>query len=132
MKIIRYQDPSNAIHYGVERPDGTRVEMSGDPFGTYSATDRPAQVRKLLAPIVPTAFLCIGLNYRRHAEEGKQEIPKYPVLFMKSPGAVQNPGDPIQLPRHLASNSVDYECELAVVISKRCKNVTKAQALEYV
>lgn len=132
MKIIRYQDPNNAIHYGVERPDATRVELSGDPFGTYSATDRPAQVRKLLAPVVPTAFLCIGLNYRRHAEEGKQEIPKYPVLFMKSPGAVQNPGDPIQLPRHLASNSVDYECELAVVIGKRGKNIPKAKAFDHV
>jgi len=51
---------------------------------------------------------------------------------MKSPGAVQNPGDPIVLPVHLRSDEVDYECELAVVIGKRCKNVSKANALDYV
>jgi 2-keto-4-pentenoate hydratase/2-oxohepta-3-ene-1,7-dioic acid hydratase in catechol pathway len=86
----------------------------------------------LLAPVQPTAILCIGLNYRKHAEEGKAKIPQYPVLFVKSPGAVQNPGDPIELPTHLKSNQVDYECELAVVIGKRCKNATKENALDYV
>ena len=89
-------------------------------------------MRKLLAPVVPTAILCIGLNYRRHAAEGNAPIPKWPVLFMKSPGAVQNPGDPIVLPRHLASDQVDYECELAVVIGRRCKNVSRGDALSYV
>jgi len=89
-------------------------------------------VQKLLAPVAPVALFCIGLNYRRHAEEGKAPIPAYPVLFMKNPAAVQNPGDPIVLPRHLRSEEVDYECELAVVIGKRCKNVPKETALEYV
>jgi len=89
-------------------------------------------VEKLLAPIAPVAFFCIGLNYRRHAEEGKAPIPQFPVLFMKSPAAVQNPGDPILLPRHLRSDEVDYECELAVVIGRRCKNVPKEKALDYV
>ena len=51
---------------------------------------------------------------------------------MKSTTAVQNPGDPIVLPRHLRSDEVDYECELAVVIGKRCKNVSRERALEYV
>ena len=51
---------------------------------------------------------------------------------MKSPAAVQNPGDPIQLPRHLRSDEVDYECELAVVIGRPCKNVSRDRALEYV
>jgi len=76
--------------------------------------------------------LCIGLNYRRHAEETKGQIPEYPVLFFKGPNTVQNPGDPIVLPRHLRSDDVDYECELAVVIGKRCKNATRANALDYV
>ena len=89
-------------------------------------------MKKLLAPIQPTAFFCIGLNYRRHAEEGKNPIPQWPVLFMKNPGAVQNPGDPIVLPTKLKSTQVDYECELAVVIGKTCKNVTKENALDYV
>jgi len=51
---------------------------------------------------------------------------------MKHTGAVQNPGDPILLPRHLRSDEVDYECELAVVIGQACKNVPRQHALEYV
>ena len=51
---------------------------------------------------------------------------------MKATTAVQNPGDPIVLPRHLRSDEVDYECELAVVIGRRCKNVSRDQALDYV
>jgi 2-keto-4-pentenoate hydratase/2-oxohepta-3-ene-1,7-dioic acid hydratase in catechol pathway len=108
------------------------VDIEGDLYGAFTVTGRKADVRKLLAPVVPAAFLCIGLNYRRHAEEGNAPIPKWPVLFMKSPGAVQNPGDRIELPSHLKSNEVDYECELAVVIGKPCKNAPKERALEYV
>jgi 2-keto-4-pentenoate hydratase/2-oxohepta-3-ene-1,7-dioic acid hydratase in catechol pathway len=132
MKIIRYQDPQGITRYASQQPDGSAVEIEGDIFGKYSATSRPATVTKLLAPLQPTAILCIGLNYRKHAEEGKAKIPEWPVLFMKSPGAVQNPGDPIQLPTKLKSTQVDYECELGVVIGKTCKNVKKADALNYV
>lgn len=132
MKIIRYQDPQGATHYASQQPDGSAMEIDGDIFGKYQATSRPAQVAKLLAPLQPTAILCIGLNYRKHAEEGKAKIPEWPVLFMKSPGAVQNPGDPIVLPTKLKSTQVDYECELGVVIGKACKNVSKADALNYV
>ena len=77
-------------------------------------------------------MLCIGLNYRQHAIETNAPLPKVPVLFFKNPAAVQNPGDAIELPRWLASHKVDYECELAVVIGKRCKNVPRAEALSYV
>ena len=132
MKIIRYQDSQGSIHYGAQQPDGSARQIIGDIFGAYEATNVPADMQKLLAPVAPLAFFCIGLNYRRHAEEGKAPIPAYPVLFMKNPAAVQNPGDPIVLPRHLRSEEVDYECELAVVIGKRCKNVPKETALEYV
>lgn len=132
MKIIRYQDPQGTIRFASQQPDGSAVEIEGDIFGKHQATSRPAQVAKLLAPLQPTAILCIGLNYRKHAEEGKAKIPEWPVLFMKSPGAVQNPGDPIVLPTKLKSTQVDYECELGVVIGKTCKNVSKADALKYV
>ena len=54
------------------------------------------------------------------------------MLFMKGVNAVQNPGDPIVMPRHLPSEEVDYECELAVVIGKTCKNVSRDHALDYV
>jgi 2-keto-4-pentenoate hydratase/2-oxohepta-3-ene-1,7-dioic acid hydratase in catechol pathway len=132
MKIIRYQDPQGITRYASQQPDGSAVEIEGDIFGKYSATSRLAKVAKLLSPLQPTAILCIGLNYRKHAEEGKAKIPEWPVLFMKSPGAVQNPGDPIELPTKLKSTQVDYECELGVVIGKTCKNVKKADALNYV
>ncbi|MEZ6059987.1 MAG: fumarylacetoacetate hydrolase family protein [Planctomycetaceae bacterium] len=87
---------------------------------------------KQLAPIQPVDILCIGLNYRRHAQEGGAAIPENPVLFMKTSTAAQNPGDPIVLPRKLNSDKVDYECELAVVIGRTCYNVSKDDALNYV
>jgi 2-keto-4-pentenoate hydratase/2-oxohepta-3-ene-1,7-dioic acid hydratase in catechol pathway len=120
MRIIRYADPAGQIHYASQQPDGSALEIDGDLFGRHSVSSRKANVAKLLAPVQPAAILCIGLNYRRHAEEGKSPIPQWPVLFMKSPGAVQNPGEAIVLPTKLKSTQVDYECELAVVIGKSC------------
>src|SRR5439155_11917186 len=82
--------------------------------------------------ITPPAIFCIGLNYRQHAAETKAKLPQFPVVFMKSPASVIGPGEPIVLPRHLRSEQVDYECELAVVIGERCKNVSRKDALGYV
>ena len=132
MKIVRFLDPSGSVRLGRRHPDGSTTALAGDLLGDLRDTGEPAEVAKLLAPLAPADILCIGLNYRKHAEEGKQAIPEWPVLFMKNVGAVQNPGDPIELPRRLKSDSVDYECELAVVIGKPCKNVAKADALSYV
>jgi 2-keto-4-pentenoate hydratase/2-oxohepta-3-ene-1,7-dioic acid hydratase in catechol pathway len=114
------------------QPDGSAQRIIGDVFGAFEVTPEPASVQKLLAPVAPAAIVCIGLNYRRHAAEGNLPEPKHPVVFMKLPAAVQNPGDPIKLPRHLRSDEVDYECELAVVIGRRCKNASKSAALDYV
>ena len=132
MNIIRYADPQGQIHYAAEQADGSAMQIDGDIFGEYRVTSFRAHMAKILAPVVPTAILCIGLNYKKHAEETKAKIPQWPVLFMKSPAAVQNPNDPIVLPTKLKSTQVDYECELAVVIGKTCKNVAKADALNYV
>ncbi len=132
MKIIRYSDSSGQIHHAAQQADGSALVIEGCIFGSPKVTDRKADVAKLLAPVDPRAILCIGLNYKFHAEESGMAIPQNPVLFMKSPGAVQNPGDPILLPSVLKSDSVDYECELAVVIGKAARNVKKADALNYV
>lgn len=132
MKIVRYLDSQDRIGYAALQPDGTALTLVGDLFGDWRLGDRPADVAKTLAPVQPTAILCIGLNYRRHAEETKAAIPRHPVVFMKLPGAVQHPGEPILLPRHLRSDTVDYECELAVVIGKPAKNVRRDNALEHV
>jgi 2-keto-4-pentenoate hydratase/2-oxohepta-3-ene-1,7-dioic acid hydratase in catechol pathway len=132
MKIIRYADSSQAVQFAALQADGSALEIEGDIFGPFRVTDRPAQVTRLLAPVDPAALLCVGLNYRRHAEESRMSPPRYPVLFMKSPSAVQHPGGSILLPRHLRSDQVDYECELAVVIGRKAKNVPRSQALEHV
>src|SRR5688572_4126291 len=133
MKNIRYTDPAGQIRYGTFQPGGSRVELEGDPFaGTAAPSSRPANVEKLLPPIAPTNLLCIGLNYQKHAEESKMTAPEFPILFMKGTNAACAHGDPICLPRVLQSNEVDYECELAVVIGKACKNVTRKQALKHV
>ena len=132
MRIIRYLDPGDHVKYASEHPDGYAIELEGDILSGLRSLDRPAEVRKILAPIAPSQILGIGLNYRRHAEETKAKIPDYPVLFGKALNAVQNPGDPILIPTHLASKEVDYECELAVVIKKACKNVSRRDALRFV
>ena len=132
MKWIRYQDPSNTIHYAEQQADGTELRLEGDPWTGFLSTGEQAEVKKVLSPIEPRDIFCIGLNYRKHAAEGNLPIPEWPVLFMKNSGATQNPNDPIILPRKLKSDAVDYECELAVVIGKRCHNVKKEAALDYV
>jgi 2-keto-4-pentenoate hydratase/2-oxohepta-3-ene-1,7-dioic acid hydratase in catechol pathway len=132
MKIIRYQDRTGKIGYACEQPDGSALTITGDLFGEFEVTREKAQVNKLLAPVVPSTIWCIGLNYRHHAVEAGVTIPEYPIIFAKSSSALQNPGDPIQIPTHLKSDEVDFECELAVVIGKRCKNVRRDHALHYV
>ena len=131
MKLLRHLTASGPA-YAALQSDGTAREIIGDIYGDFRVTDRVIQPGKLLVPIVPTNLLCIGLNYKKHAAESKSEPPKYPVLFIKNTAAVQNPGDPIEIPQKLPSTRVDYECELAVVIGKRCKNVSRTHALEYV
>jgi 2-keto-4-pentenoate hydratase/2-oxohepta-3-ene-1,7-dioic acid hydratase in catechol pathway len=131
MRIIRYQNESGEIHYAAEQGDGAR-EIDGDIYRECEVSERPAKIARLLAPVVPSNILCIGLNYRRHAEESGAKVPEFPVLFVKGTASLQNPGDPIELPRHLRSDEVDYECELAVVIGKACKNVRREEALDYV
>src|SRR5688500_6664323 len=132
MKIIRHRNASGVTAYAQLADDGSATALEGDLLSGFRTTGQPVTVGKLLAPIVPTAIFCAGLNYRRHAEETKAPLPQFPVLFMKGPNTAQNPGDPIVLPRWLRSNRVDYECELAVVIGKPCKNVTRDRALEFV
>jgi len=132
MKIIRFQDHTGWIHYGALQEDGSALRIEGDIFNNFHITLHRLQPARLLCPLIPAAILCIGLNYRKHAAETKASIPEFPVLFMKNPASIQNPGDPIELPRHLASEKVDYECELAAIIHKKCKNVSAPDALNYV
>ena len=132
MKIIRYSDSLGNISHAARQADESALVIEGDIFGDFRITDRKADIAKLLAPVQPFAIICIGLNYKFHAEETKAAIPQHPVVFMKLPNVIQHPDEPILLPTHLKSDKVDFECELAVVIGKEAKNVNKANALKHV
>lgn len=131
MKIIRHLTPAGPAYAALQN-DGSAREIAGDIYSSPRVTDKVVQPGKLLAPIVPAQILCIGLNYRQHAAESNAKVPERPVLFVKGINTLHHPGDPILIPQHLRSDEVDYECELAVVIGKACKNVKKADALNYV
>lgn len=132
MKIIRFANSQGHIAHAAQQDDGSALVIEGDIFGDFRVTGQKAEIAKLLAPVQPFAIICIGLNYKFHAEETKAAIPQHPVVFMKLPNVVQHPGDPILLPTHLKSDKVDYECELAVIIGKKARNVSKADALKHV
>jgi len=133
MHIVRFIDDNDQDCYGHDYGKGKALRLSGDLFSGLEETGESVDVKKILAPLVPSVILAIGLNYHQHAEETGLKIPEYPVLFMKNPGAVTNPGDPILLhPSCMAPPEVDYEVELAVVIGKTAKDVTAAEALGFV
>jgi acylpyruvate hydrolase len=91
----------------------------------------PASSARLHAPINdPGKFICIGLNYRDHAEETGNPIPKEPPIFAKWAPSIVDPGEPILRPR--GSKQLDWEVELGVVIGRTARYVSKEQALDYV
>jgi 2-keto-4-pentenoate hydratase/2-oxohepta-3-ene-1,7-dioic acid hydratase in catechol pathway len=91
----------------------------------------PASSARLHAPINdPGKFICIGLNYRDHAEETGNPIPKEPPIFAKWAPSIVDPGEPILRPR--GSKQLDWEVELGVVIGRTARHVSKEQALDYV
>jgi 2-keto-4-pentenoate hydratase/2-oxohepta-3-ene-1,7-dioic acid hydratase in catechol pathway len=129
MRIIRFGSAGEVLH-GVPVDAGRARVIEGELLGEHRVSDRVAAVEKLLAPIVPTDLLCIGLNYREHAAESGSAIPQHPMLFIKSSNTLANPLDPIRIPRR--SSMIDYEAELAVVIGRDAKHVSREAALDYV
>ncbi len=86
---------------------------------------------KIEAPVLnPGKMICVGHNYREHILEMKREIPEFPVLFSKHPNTIIGPQDDI--PLFPISEQLDYEAEFAFVIGKRARNVSQADALDYV
>lgn len=78
----------------------------------------------------PSKIICVGLNYRKHAEETNAPIPSFPILFNKFPNTLTGHGCDVEL--NAQSTKVDYEAELAIVIGKQAKSVSKEEALSYV
>ncbi len=90
----------------------------------------PLLEAQLLPPAEPTKIVCVGLNYRAHAQEMGKDLPSEPLLFLKSPQALLSPGGTVILPPD--SQQVEHEGELALVVAKPAKNVKVEEALTYV
>ncbi len=78
----------------------------------------------------PVDFLAIGLNYKEHVEGSNSKLPTEPILFNKSSGCIQGPNDEIKKPKN--AQKLDYECEVAIVIGRKAKNVSANDAQNYV
>jgi 2-keto-4-pentenoate hydratase/2-oxohepta-3-ene-1,7-dioic acid hydratase in catechol pathway len=130
MRFVRFQ-VDGGIRYGVVEGDEVRDLLR--PFfegATPMQTTRPLAEVDLLPPCRPSKMLCLGLNYRDHAEEMGKPLPEEPILFLKPATALAGPGQPIVYPR--MAGRVDHEAELAVVIGRRCRNVTPKKADEVI
>jgi len=147
MKLLRYGPP------GQEKPglldaDGTIRDLSAEVPDLAGEALSPEGLARLAAldtsalPAVggnprigpPVAgmknFVCIGLNYADHAAETGAAAPKEPIIFLKSLGALQGPDDDVEIPA--GSTKTDWEVELAIIIGRRAKRVSEAEALDYV
>ncbi len=147
MKLVRYGD------MGAERPglidaDGKIRDLSGHVKDIGGADIDPAALKTLAAldpkslPLVAGnprigpcvtgtgKFICIGLNYSDHAAETGATVPPEPIIFMKATSAIVGPNDDLLIPR--GSTKPDWEVELGIVIGKKAKYVSEAEALDYV
>jgi 2-keto-4-pentenoate hydratase/2-oxohepta-3-ene-1,7-dioic acid hydratase in catechol pathway len=132
MKVYRVRDLAQKSQLAGSEDGQTFFAIEEYPGNNPEITRERIQVDALLAPVEPPTIYCVGLNYRKHAEETGAKIPEHPVIFMKSATALLAANQRIVLPRHLRSDQVDFEGELAVVIDRTCKNVSRADALAYV
>jgi 2-keto-4-pentenoate hydratase/2-oxohepta-3-ene-1,7-dioic acid hydratase in catechol pathway len=108
-----------------------RIEDLHARVGDTGAPSHPLSAVRLLPPIPdPEKILCIGLNYAKHAEEGRQDLPTTPIMFGKWNNALVADGATVTLPE--ASKKVDYEAEVAFVIGRRAHDVSEADALDFV
>ncbi|KOS22017.1 Fumarylacetoacetate hydrolase domain-containing protein 2A [Escovopsis weberi] len=144
-RLIRFLARDGRTYFGdAILPQGTtdvakaqraRV-IEGNIFGAYQVTNQEREIRRLLCPLEINqvgTVRCLGLNYAKHARESDQPEPTYPVLFYKPVTALNGPADSIPVPTMAQeATGLDYECELVIVIGKRCYEVPEAEALDYV
>ena len=130
MRIVRFRD-AGKTRYGVL--EGIHiVEYAGTPYANFKKARKKYLLSQavLLAPVVPSKIVAVGLNYRDHVEEMNAQVPAEPPIFLKPLSALCGPDDPIVFPPQ--ARRVDYEGELAIVMKKRCHHVTAERAREYV
>ena len=120
MQHVRFRDPAGSVRSGEWTDDG--VTAAGETY------DHDAV--QILPPSEPTKLVCIGRNYAAHAEEFGNEVPERPLLFLKGPNALSAHGDAVTLPG--GKERIDHEAELGVVISEQARNVSAAEAMDYV
>jgi 2-keto-4-pentenoate hydratase/2-oxohepta-3-ene-1,7-dioic acid hydratase in catechol pathway len=110
---------------------GTWRLLEGDLFGMHRAGDEIAPSgHRLLAPVLPSKMVCIGLNYKDHAAEQNKPLPASPLMFIKPSTSAIGPGEAIVIPSGIGR--VDHEAEVGVVIGRRARHVAEARARDYV
>ena len=132
MRLVRYRHGGRAQAGVVEgdavRPCGDDVLAPAPSPGGRAAALADVE---LLAPIQPVRkIVCVGLNYKEHAQESGQDLPERPLLFAKFANTVVGPGQPISIPP--VTEQADYEAELGVVIGRRARRVAVEDALLHV
>ena len=133
MKLLRfkkdgYEKTGAVINGGMVKLHHSLLEASKSPFDDLERKEfYPIDEIKILPPVQPSKVICVGLNYRDHAEELNMDLPEEPILFLKPPTTVISHEDNIIYPPQ--SNQVDYEAELAVVIGReaRCVDIDDSQ-----
>jgi 2-keto-4-pentenoate hydratase/2-oxohepta-3-ene-1,7-dioic acid hydratase in catechol pathway len=133
--VARYR-VDDAVHHG-RREAGGFVRLSAAPWegGRETGVHDPDHAVTLLAPVVPTKIVCVGLNYRAHIAESASVVPgakppEEPLLFLKPASAVIGSGQPIHYPPGVTR--MDPEAELGVVIGRRARSVAEGDAMAYV
>jgi 2-keto-4-pentenoate hydratase/2-oxohepta-3-ene-1,7-dioic acid hydratase in catechol pathway len=132
MKKFFRIDYQGTPRHVIEAADGGPWRLlEGEIFDRYEAGDAVARdAHRVLAPVMPSKIVCIGLNYKDHAAEVGKPLPKDPLMFIKPSTAVIGPGDPILLPAGVGG--VDHEAEVGVVIGTRAHHVREADAAGFV
>jgi len=129
MKLARIHT-ADGDFYAEVKADGYHLIL-GNIFEEWGAlSDRYEGEVSLLPPVKPSKVVCLGANYKKHAEELKLAMLPEPTVFLKPPTAVIASEQPIVYPA--CATKVDYESELCVVIGKKAKNVSETDALSYV
>ena len=128
MRIIRFETQTTEPQFGWIH-DGRVGIIQGNPFGEFRRFQETYDLSdvKLLLPCLPSKIIAVGRNYREHVEEMDTEIPAYPMIFLKPPSSLITNGEKIILPPQ--SKLVEHEAELAVVVGKRSRWLTKENAL---
>jgi 2-keto-4-pentenoate hydratase/2-oxohepta-3-ene-1,7-dioic acid hydratase in catechol pathway len=130
VKLARYSD-GDEVSFGVV--EGEQIAaLTSHPFAPveFSGVRRSLSEVRLLAPVLPSKVVAIGKNYADHATEMGGDVPEQPLIFLKPSTSVVGPGDAIASPP--SSQRVDFEGELAVVISRLCRDVPVERAMDVV